>query len=652
MAWTENIGTHYPTSPDWTAGAKVKFLHGTQSNLNSYIEENASNYGRAVEGAFYLTTDTHRLYVGRKVDSTHIVPMPVNEGVTRVATQNDLPSTANIGDFYYVESGNILAVCSAVEMQGTNRVCKWVQLNNDTSLQSASFDIDGNTSNGVTTVTVSNTITDTGSHNVGDEFKIVSGDNIQLAVTGSGTTNDKYTITISATDTTYDLGVSADTANNAGNINLTDSATTPNVDTVKIKGYKNNNEVIDKVTVNTANNAQDIIVESEVPTSFTVETAAGQDGWDMTLKRGLLSESRNNDTVVGDTVTLDPVITYGVTSGTGIDAAHTPASVHFINGTATMSDMYTAAQTDDRINYLITTSLQSNNAMHFMGVVTQASDLSASTHDFHIGDVYRVVTSTVVSSSNIATTYNGTSLDYVKVANSVPYVENGDLLIAVGTEDSNGVITSASLKFIPIPSGDEKTYSVDVSGNVATVNNTSGSSHFEILEGSSSFLDFTIDGDSKVLVSGTVSGTEVTTTLSHATVTVTNNSDVAEGLPTAAFSSSIHSRSATFDYYVYTFDTTGHVASQTKHTVTLEDTHNYLVNADNYFAVTNVTSNNNLGAHATDSVATLTVVVEDADNNSVDTAITYKSDTLKFYTADTNSNASGTVTMDIVWGSF
>jgi hypothetical protein len=91
---------------------KLKFLSGLQSNLNTLIAN-----GGATEGAFYLTTDTHRLYIGRTITAdggtsvSKTIPIPVNEGITTVANVNALYSTsANVGEFYYVEEDNILAV--------------------------------------------------------------------------------------------------------------------------------------------------------------------------------------------------------------------------------------------------------------------------------------------------------------------------------------------------------------------------------------------------------------------------------------------------------------------------------------------------------------------------------------------------------------
>lgn len=88
-------------------GKNVLFLQGTQTKLNELM-----NNGGAKEGAFYLTNDTHRLYIGRAVNGV-TKPVAVNEGVVTVATIDDLPTTGvNVGEFYYVTKGNILCVWS------------------------------------------------------------------------------------------------------------------------------------------------------------------------------------------------------------------------------------------------------------------------------------------------------------------------------------------------------------------------------------------------------------------------------------------------------------------------------------------------------------------------------------------------------------
>lgn len=129
----ETINSRYTFQNTNLDTKKLKFLSGLQDNLNGLISS-----GGAVEGAFYLTTDTHRLYIGRTVTAENgtsitakTIPIPVNEGITTVANTTALyNSNANVGEFYYIEDGNILAV-RAKSGNGTGAEY-WVQLNNDT----------------------------------------------------------------------------------------------------------------------------------------------------------------------------------------------------------------------------------------------------------------------------------------------------------------------------------------------------------------------------------------------------------------------------------------------------------------------------------------------------------------------------------------
>ena len=100
-----------------SAGKNIQFLLGTQANLEKYI----SGSSTAAEGTFYLTNDTHRLYVGTSLGTA----VPVNEGVITVPNLDALKTiSAHPGEFYYVTNGNILCVYTGKE---------WVQINNNTN---------------------------------------------------------------------------------------------------------------------------------------------------------------------------------------------------------------------------------------------------------------------------------------------------------------------------------------------------------------------------------------------------------------------------------------------------------------------------------------------------------------------------------------
>ena len=114
--------------------AHLGFSSGLQTDLNDLITN-----GGATEGVFYLTTDTHRLYIGRTIIAdgatsvSKTIPIPVNGGIQTVDravqdpsdnTKTYLPSQANAGEFYYINDSNILAVYNGNQ---------WVQINPNTN---------------------------------------------------------------------------------------------------------------------------------------------------------------------------------------------------------------------------------------------------------------------------------------------------------------------------------------------------------------------------------------------------------------------------------------------------------------------------------------------------------------------------------------
>ena len=119
--------------------ANVSFKQGTQENLDIIRSK-----GTAVEGAFYFTLDTHRLYKGQLIEdlfqedekTPFIDAVPVNEGITTVASVNNLPFVEKdkahlyAGQFYYVEDGHILCVYNGSGSQSGTK--GWIQLNANT----------------------------------------------------------------------------------------------------------------------------------------------------------------------------------------------------------------------------------------------------------------------------------------------------------------------------------------------------------------------------------------------------------------------------------------------------------------------------------------------------------------------------------------
>ena len=138
-----------PITYDSLTSDKVAFLQGTQAQLNLYlpVSTDETKRGTAIEGAFYLTTYTHRLYIGRKVtainnnepnlsnaDINKVFPVQVSAGITTVADAGELANVSTNGekgDMYYIQDGNVLAVLE-IDASG-NR--SWVQVNPPTGIE-------------------------------------------------------------------------------------------------------------------------------------------------------------------------------------------------------------------------------------------------------------------------------------------------------------------------------------------------------------------------------------------------------------------------------------------------------------------------------------------------------------------------------------
>lgn len=371
------VGTYVADTATIQAGAQLGFKLGLESKLTS------SSF-TATNGTFYLTSDTHRLYIGDKDGNV----CPVNQGVIKVTS---LPSreTAIPGQFYYMSDSNILATVSGNQ---------WVQINPDTYVNKVDEGVTAGTANDVTITTK---ITHGGGKSdtkTSDGFVIKGGGDNKVSVSGK---------TITITDADYGMSASGDNTTGVS-VNLMKTAAG---DTEKVK---------DKVTFKSGTGIKLSVSGDEITIDGT-ELATGSsqgeikeakfsnlaEGFKLTLKKGSGSLLEP---------TFSPVINYG----------SAPSTAKFANGTATL-DVYTQAETDKKIE----SALMSFNALTYKGTVGGSSatltDLPAATK-VHNGDVY-------MATGNANITVNGTAGAY----------DAGTLFIAQGTEDSNGVIPTAGI---------------------------------------------------------------------------------------------------------------------------------------------------------------------------------------------------------------
>lgn len=181
--------------------AKVGFLTGAQSSIDTMLSKGA-NAG-AKHGYFYLTKDSHRLYVGNSDGSISAV----NEGVQTVTYLGDLPTlqtaadkVAYTGRFFYVQYKDSTA--GQVDSNIANILCvyngsAWVQINanTDTHINSNTY----TTSTAGATATITNAIGSTDGGSVTGKFDIVTAGGLKIAKTAGATnsitlTGDKFTL--------------------------------------------------------------------------------------------------------------------------------------------------------------------------------------------------------------------------------------------------------------------------------------------------------------------------------------------------------------------------------------------------------------------------------------------------------------------------
>ena len=412
--------------------ANVKFLKGNQSSFNSLTE--------FIDGAFYLTTDTDRLYFAQS--ETECVPL--NQFIRTVTwDQFNALTTTQVakGDYYYVPEKNILAVC-----KDNNTTLTWTQLNPDSNDNTTFNEINFGGSVADNTVTITETLKEynaiagaqTGNKVVGN-LKLKGTNGIALT-----TENTDKSTTITVEGDTYSLSSNmndaqqyeAGKAYNVGDIIVlngqyqrckTPVASDNNTSAAAIVGsFEPLNAGISLVS---ANGQESSTFGFKKGDNVTIGQTDGQitiSATDTTLKENGLNISNNatqgfdikvsdtSNTVVGGT--LDPVIKVGSTGN---------SSVHFVSGEANLP-VYTTSEIDSKFKGL--------NGMTYKGTIGGAvATLPES--NVSSGDTYMVASASFEAGSINA--------------------KNGDLLIAVGEEGADGYIPSNEITWTHVPYGDD-----------------------------------------------------------------------------------------------------------------------------------------------------------------------------------------------------
>lgn len=373
--------------------ANVKFLRGTQTNLNTLINGSGNRF---TEGAFYLTTDTDRLYVAQSASELVLL----NSIVKHVANETALNAISDyeVGDFYYLDSENILCVRTATG---------WKQINKNTTLSADADNItvtDANGGGALVTITVTD---DSATPHVSTGSFIIKGGDARTTVAQE---NGVITIsTAAATNTTYDLSaVSGNKIRLAGNDSTNDDVT------IAGSGLLANN-----ISTNTSTNT--ITLNVPVPTT-TVEQTFDDSGVLTTIVTDSAATTAGSDTIT-------PIIKLGTNS---TEYKFIGTSAGSASGTATLP-VYTKTEVDTAINNAKATI----DAMTYKGTVSssEASTKLASTGN--VGDTYKA--------TNEIKNIGGVTGNDAKA---------GDLIIAEGTD--------GNVTWSVIPSGNDQSISAEV----------------------------------------------------------------------------------------------------------------------------------------------------------------------------------------------
>lgn len=430
----------------------VKFLQGPQANVDALITAGKG----ATEGAFYLTNDTHRLYIGKDIAGNgNIVPVPVNQGVISVKTTDELLSKVKRpGEFYYItgtqdDPVNILCVYNGQDL---------VQINSDTFVDTyVSKDDTGLSREDVYLGSdgqyykTEEEATEKGATVVGNAIKIT----FDLAQTTTDNNKDYIKdesgniITPSHVDESYASTISS-------SIYLTkedfDSIIGTSVD---VKATCDNNGVL---TIKTTG----IGASEDTKAGFKLSTVG--DG--IKIEQAL---DENNE-VIDDSFTITGT-TYRISEVTASNAGKIKVSLTGTGadditkiGLESGADLYYKLDDNEDdtkktkiynqgtlpIYKIIADELKGVNAMTYKGTVgipeedkdPAASYTTLPTTKVAIGDTFMVA-------------YDGDFAGYTATS--------GDLFIAAGTEGEDGYITAASLKWTWVPAGNiDTTYSAKI----------------------------------------------------------------------------------------------------------------------------------------------------------------------------------------------
>lgn len=477
--------------------SNVKFLRGTQAKLDNLTSFN--------EGAFYLTSDTDRLYFAQSNNEL----VYLNKYITKVNTLAELQAMANLndGDFYYVVKENIL--CTRIT--DTDGTVHWAQINasqdtnTDTALEQVVFSsqvsedkskitITGTFKQKNTDINSGTAVTNKQPTDIVASFDITSeliGQitvNTDVDVTISDISNNSATIKTSGTGSSTDpnagfkisgtggvtiTGSEEEIVINSKEYSLQSAANSTDIQ-MPIDGAIGNNKV--SLTSNAANGSilingatagaidishkdynysnanelanQDVVEKVGTPSIEILSGLEVENGHVVGVKKSEVLLA--NDTVASVSVTESGALEVQMAYSNGKNKGAPISTGDVLYYTIGNNNVAIGANLDE-LYYTkaqIDNELRAVNALVLKGELKDGQDVPEASElvPVHAGDTY-IVTA--------AHTVNGLS---AKV---------GDLFIATGEENNEGYLDN--ITWIYVPSGDETVYTYTL-----TSNNTDG----------------------------------------------------------------------------------------------------------------------------------------------------------------------------------
>ena len=498
-----------------SAGKNIQFLLGTQANLEKYI----SGSSTAIEGTFYLTNDTHRLYVGTSAGTA----VPVNEGVITVSNIDALQHvSAHPGEFYYVTAGNILCVYDGKQ---------WVQINNNTDTYLAKTDTVVSLADQVATITTKYTMND-GTTPISDSWNLAVAEGVKVSIDAA---TDKVILTGVVNDS---FGVSA--ASNIATVTLRDSFN--NEKTFKVKTSD-----ITTMTVDASAEGDAVVLNVKDMSNTALKVTPEATGFKIAV----------TDIMGTQSDVINPSIKVGASSD---DTKH--KTLNFVNGTATLP-IYTKEEIDD-----IKLAL---NAMTYRGLVgTSASSANPQ-------KVIKAWATVKNGSAEIGDTY----LFAEQVTDGSNVYSKGTMAIARGVE-TNGVIPAGNViwDFVESTVNTDTKYElnnqataagtagfVQLVGKLGGITESGKKVFFE--DGTAIKASVTVDNDGHAHISFAhegITASKTTGTVAQGVATYASSNDKSEKATTITTIESI------------TVNAQGHVTNFKTNTITLKDT-NAVINS-------------------------------------------------------------------------